>query len=97
MELKIDGKIAHVYDPDPTALDDGFTPLIDLEGRTDWQSILPIVELDERVAKNHGLPSQLKGATNDPKIIGIVRDFLNAISAYNTFVADRAVYPPNSR
>ncbi|MDR1413725.1 MAG: hypothetical protein LBI56_02175 [Puniceicoccales bacterium] len=96
LELKIDGKNAHIYDLNFGHVMDGFVHLADLEFKTDWKSILPHIKLSEKVASAHGLPTELEGATNDPVVLKLATDFWNALGTREGFENNRQVYPFNS-
>jgi hypothetical protein len=92
LELEIGGKLAYVYDPDINTIKDGFIQVTDLDGETDWQSILPPIKLDDGVARRHGVPTECKGAINDRRIVALANDFWHAINTEGMFEDGKKVF-----
>jgi hypothetical protein len=93
LELEIDGKLVHIYDPSIVDIEHGFVRVMDIKEVPDLESVIPGVELEEDFAKSCGYDVNLKMATNDPKIVALARDFWNAINTRGAFICDRKVYP----
>jgi hypothetical protein len=92
LELKIGDKLAYIYQPDLKTIDDGFVYVDNLDGETDWKTLIPAIKLEESVAKRHGLEVKQKGATNDPRIVQLAREFWEAINSSGKFLRDRKVF-----
>jgi hypothetical protein len=92
LELKIGDKLAYIYQPNINTINDGFIHIDNLDGETDWRTLIPAIELEESVAKRHELEIEQRGATNDPRILQLAREFWDAINTSGKFLRDRKVF-----
>jgi hypothetical protein len=95
LELKINGYYAYVFEPNYRQIENGLIQLTNFGIGPKLKTILHEIVLDDVAAKATGLGTQVKSATNDPRIVELARDFWHAIntSGGRAFVPDKKVYP----
>lgn len=74
--------IAQIWEPKPTLLEEGFVFLHKVPGGTDWEHVLPPLDLPQNASTGRRA-IQLKGFTNDSTIIKLARDYFDAINNRN--------------
>ena len=84
LRLVIDGKSALVVEPNRSLLEAGFVYLVSFRAGERWEELLPPITLPV-IPGLFDEPMTVEGVTDDPRIVRLVRDFVEALDQPGAF------------